>query len=101
MDAFTMIIGVAGILLLLISLYELIAKKALLNDSLYQKYTKESADKYVRQEGLWGVVISVCALLIAASSWKNLSIVFDIFAVIFCILGLLMIRKASKKLVKK
>ena len=71
MNGSTIIFGVAGVMLLIVSLYELITDKALLNKTIYDKYTKESADQYVRQEGLWGVFISAGALLLALSYWKD------------------------------
>ncbi|MDO5548111.1 MAG: hypothetical protein Q4F79_06435 [Eubacteriales bacterium] len=101
MDAFTMIMGVAGLLLLFISLYEMIAKKAFLNNDLYRKYTRESVDQYVLQEGRWGSLISIGAILLAICSWKELGTLFLGCGWFLIALGFLMIRTASKKLQKK
>ena len=40
MNGSTIIFGVAGVMLLIVSLYELITDKALLNKTIYDKYTK-------------------------------------------------------------
>lgn len=101
MNGSTIIFGAAGIMLLLVSLYELIADKALLNRTIYDKYTKQSADRYVRQEGFWGVLISVGALLLALSYWKDVGRILVVCAAVLILLGILMTFLASKKLEDK
>ncbi|MGI6170291.1 MAG: hypothetical protein ACOYIC_00975 [Butyricicoccus sp.] len=101
MNGSTIIFGVAGVMLLIVSLYELITDKALLNKTIYDKYTKESADQYVRQEGLWGVFISAGALLLALSYWKDFGKILVVCAAVLILLGILMTFLASKKLEDK
>lgn len=101
MNGSTIILGIAGIMLLAVSLYELITDKSLLNKSIYDKYTKESADRYVRQEGLWGLFISGGALLLALSYWKEIGKYVVVCGAVLILFGLLMTFLASKKLEDK